>query len=284
LTPDAPQGTPSDEIDTDVRDQYRPSAMPRGFGLKDDLLMALRFFSRLPTGDSPHEKPDLGRIAMALPLASLVMGIIPILVLLAGIGAGLPSFFAAALAVATMVIVGGAMMEDSLADAADGLFGGNTPERRLEILKDSRHGTYGVAALALFLLLRVTAIGAVAAVNPLSAAAIWLVANIAGRSASLWIAVALPPARAEGASAAAGALPFSRFLVGAVLATLLVFVIGAPPSSLLGVVGTLLAVAAVAWGWSALCRRLVGGQTGDLIGAAAGLGEIAALTVLLIFM
>jgi len=248
----------------------------------DDLIMALRFFSRLPTGDRPHERPDLGRIAMALPLASLVMGLIPIM-LLGGVWLGLPPYFAAALSVAAMVLVGGGMMEDALADAADGLFGGSTRERRLEILKDSRHGTYGVAALCLFLLLRVTAIGSVAAINPLAAAGLWLAANIAGRSGGLWVAVALPPARAEGASAAAGTLPRSRFFIGATLATLLVFVIGAPASSLLGVIAALFVVALVALGWTMLCRRLVGGQTGDLIGAAGGLGEIAALAVLLIF-
>ena len=67
-----------------------------------------------------------------------------------------------ALAVAAMVIASGAMADDALADAMDGLFGGQTTERRLEIMKDSRHGTYGVAALALFILLRVTALGAMA--------------------------------------------------------------------------------------------------------------------------
>lgn len=271
--------TPEDRIDPGIRDEYRRG----GLGLKDDLVMALRFFSRLPTGDRPHEKPDLGRIAMALPLASAIMGVLPLLLLIGGVAAGLPPYFAAALAVGVMVAVGGGMMEDSLADAADGLFGGATPERRLEILKDSRHGTYGVAALCLFLLLRVTALGSVAAVNPLAAAALWLAANIAGRSGALWVAVALPPARADGASVAAGTLPPSRFAVGAALAALLVFVIGAPASSLLGVLVALLAVGLVAWGWSALCRRLVGGQTGDLIGAAGGLGEIAALSILLIF-
>src|SRR5690606_16028841 len=119
--------------------------------------------------------------------------------------------------------------------------------------------------------------------NPLAAAALWLAANVAGRSGALWVAVALPPARADGASASAGILPVSRFAIGAALAALLVFAIGAPASSLLGVIIALLAVALVVLGWTALCRRLVGGQTGDLIGAAAGLGEIAALGVLLIF-
>lgn len=282
MTDSAPQSPRSDDISGESRDAYRPEAQRSGLGLKDDLVMALRFFSRLPTGDSPHENPDLGRIAMALPLASVVMGAIPIL-LLGGVWLGLPGYFAAALSVGAMVIVGGGMMEDSLADSADGLFGGSTRERRLEILKDSRHGTYGVAALCLFLVLRVTALGGVAAVNPLAAAGLWLAANIAGRSGALWVAVALPPARAEGASASAGALPVSRFMVGAALATLLVFVIGAPASSLLGVIMAMVAVGLVVLGWTALCRKLVGGQTGDLIGGAAGLGEIAALTVLLIF-
>lgn len=278
-------GAKTDEagrIDTANRDDYAPQPARGGLGLKDDLVMALRFFSRLPTGDAPHEKPELGRIAMALPLASVVMGLGPIL-LLAGVWLGLPGYFSAALSVAAMVVVGGGMMEDSLADAADGLFGGSTPERRLEILKDSRHGTYGVSALCLFLVLRVTAIGSVATINPLAAAALWLAANIAARSGALWVAVALPPARADGAAVAAGNLPASRFWIGAALALLLLFVIGAPASSLVGVAFAALAVALFVLGWTMLCKRLVGGQTGDLIGAAAGLGEIAALTVLLIF-
>lgn len=255
-----------------------------GVGLADDLVMALRFFSRLPTGDRPHQSPDLGRIAMALPFAAALMAVLPLAVLVGGTLAGLPPLFAATLAVAVMVLVGGGMMEDAIADAADGLFGGWTPARRLEILKDSRHGSYGMAALCLFLVLRVTALGSVAAVNPLAAAAIWGAANIAGRSGGLWLAVALPPARAEGASAVAGALPPMRFLIGAAFAAILTFILAAPAAGVVGVGLALAAVALTVLGWTALCRRLVGGQTGDLIGAAGALGEIAALTALLIFV
>lgn len=271
-----------DAIDPANRDAYSPPPRRPGLGLRDDLVMALRFFSRLPTGDSAHEKPDLGRIAMALPLASTIMGALCLLPL-ALVWLGVPPFFAAALSVGAMVIVGGGMMEDSLADAADGLFGGSTRERRLEILKDSRHGTYGVATLCLFLILRVTAIGSVAAINPLAAGALWLAANIAARSGAMWIAVALPSARSDGLAAGAGSLPASRFWVGIALAALLVFIIGGPPSSFLGVILAGFAIGLTVIGWAALCRRLVGGQTGDLIGAAAGLGEIVALAVLLIF-
>lgn len=255
-----------------------------GVGLMDDLVMALRFFSRLPTGDRPHQTPELGRIAMALPFAATVMAVIPMGVLIGGALLGLPPFFAAALATAAMMLVGGGMMEDAIADAADGLFGGWTPARRLEILKDSRHGSYGVAALCLFVVLRVSALGSVVAFNPLAAAGLWTAANIAGRSGGLWLAVALPPARADGAAAAAGALPRSRFLIGAGFAAMLIFIVGTPATGLVAIGLAMGAVALVVLGWTALCRHLVGGQTGDLVGAAGALGEVAAMTVLLIFI
>lgn len=257
---------------------------PGGMGLGDDLLMALRFFSRLPTGDSPHHKPDLNRISMALPLASLVIGLGPAAVLVGFSLLGLPAYFAAALAVVAMVLVSGAMAEDALADAADGLFGGHSPARRLEIMKDSRHGTYGVAALCLFLLLRVTGLGAVAAISPLAAGAIWLAAGIVGRSGALWLAVALPAARPDGISAAAGTVSGRSFAVGAVFAVLLVFVLAGPATNVLALGFVMVAALAVIAGWTALCKRLVGGQSGDLIGALGALLEIGVLTALLAFV
>ena len=273
----------ADEPSVEPDEPSSPLAPADGIGLRDDFIMALRFFSRLPTGSTPHQRPDLGRIAMALPLASVAIGIGPALLLIGGTLIGLPSYFAAALAVAAAVIASGAMADDALADAADGLFGGHSVERRLEIMKDSRHGTYGVAALALFILLRVTALGAVAAINPLTAAAIWLAASIVDRSGALWLAVALPPARTDGASATAGRLPGRSFAVGAVFAVILLFVLGGPATSLVGLGAALLLAVAVIAGWTALCRRLVGGQTGDLIGALGALVEVAVLTALLPF-
>ena len=274
---------PSDAIARETLEASRPMPPPGGMGLKDDFIMALRFFSRLPTGSSPHQQPELGRIAMALPLASIAIGIGPALLLMGGTLIGLPSYFTAALAVGAMVVASGAMADDALADAADGLFGGHSVERRLEIMKDSRHGTYGVAALSLFILLRVTALGAVAAINPLAAGAIWLAASIVGRSGALWLAVTLPPARSTGASATAGRLSGQSFAVGAMFAAILLFVLGGPATSLVGLGFALLLALGVIAGWTALCRRLVGGQTGDLIGALGALVEIAVLTGLLPF-
>jgi adenosylcobinamide-GDP ribazoletransferase len=243
--------------------------------LSDDLLMGLRFFSRLPTGPAPHVRPNLSRIALALPFTSVVIGAGPAAVLLVLEWLGAPHLFAAALAAATMVAVTGAMAEDALADAMDGLFGGHDVERRLEIMKDSRHGTFGVCAITLLLAVRITAVGSFD--NSLAAAGVWLAAGVMARSGGLWLTVALPPARSGGAAATAGQVSRQAFGIGAVFMVMLSFVLSA---FAVGVFGLLLAYALgvlVVWGWVTLCRRLVGGQTGDLIGALIALLEVTAL-------
>jgi len=252
--------------------------------LADDLIMGIRFFSRLPTGDRPHERPELNRIAMALPFAGLVIGVPPAAILLGVSLLGLPKMFAAGLAVAAFVLITGAMAEDAIADAADGLFGGSTPERRLAIMKDSRHGTYGVAALCLSLLLRVSALAAIAAIQPFSAAFIWLAAMVLARSGALWLTVALPPARPDGISAAVGRVSRPAFFMGAIFALILAMILGAPGAGLAGYLLAVALAAATAWGVTLLSRRLVGGQTGDLIGALQALIEIVALAGFMLFV
>ncbi len=272
-------------------DEYRPvpprqdNHGPIEFGarLADDIVMALRFFSRLPTGDRPHELPNLSRIALALPFASVLIGFVPVLVLMGGVWLSLPPLFAATLGVIAYVMVSGAMAEDALADSMDGLFGGQNIERRLEIMKDSRHGTYGVCAIVLMLVARVTALGSVAAIHPLLAGGIWMAAMVLSRSFSLWLTVELPPARLDGASASAGRVSKRVFGIGMGMAVVIGFVFGAPAASFLAIILAVLAAGLVAIGWTALCRRLVGGQTGDLIGALQALVELAVIGVLVAF-
>lgn len=268
--------------DNERRPFPEPEAPPsRGFGA--DLVMGLRFFSRLPTGDRPFEKPDLNRIAVALPFVSVIIGVLPALLMMLLCWAGVPSYFAAALGVGSMIAITGAMSDDALADAADGLAGGTTVERRLEIMKDSRHGTYGVAALGLYLVLRVAAIGAVAAYNPLAAGGIWLAASLIGRSASLWLSVELPNAREGGASASVGRVSRQAFFIGVGFGTVIALLLAGPFTSLVALILALIAAGLVAMGWVWICRRLIGGQSGDLIGALGALVEVAVLTMLLMF-
>lgn len=248
----------------------------------DDLVMGVRFYSRLPTGGAPHKRPNLERMALTLPLASVVIGIVPVAVLLVLEWLGTPTLFAAVLAVAAMVVVTGAMAEDALADAADGLFGGQTIEQRLEIMKDSRHGTYGVCAIVVLLAARVSAVGLIA--SPLEAAALLLTAPLIARSGSLWLPVSLPPARSGGAAAAAGQVSQRSFLIGIGVAVVVSFATAGFAVGILGLAAAFALAALVAWGWTTLCRRMIGGQTGDLIGALQALLEIAALTAFMIFV
>lgn len=273
---DAPPGPPSPRP---TNDNQRPAG---DFRLSDDLVMGLRFFSRLPTGTAPHRRPNLNRIALALPFTSLVIGLGPALLLLGLEWVSVPHFFAAALAVAAMIVVTGAMSEDAIADSVDGLFGGHDVERRLEIMKDSRHGTYGVCAIVVLLTLRVTAIGSIA--NPLEAAGTWLAASVMARSGALWLTVVLPPARVGGAAATAGQVTRQAFGIGAVFMVALSFVLAGFAVSVLGLVVAYALAALVVWGWVTLCRRLIGGQTGDLIGGLMALTEVAVLTAFMVFV
>ncbi len=258
----------------------RPPAAALSFG--DDLLMGVRFYSRLPTGNTPHRRPSLDRMALTLPLASVVIGAIPVAVLLVLEWLGTPTFFAAVIAVAALVIVTGAMSEDALADAADGLFGGATIEQRLEIMKDSRHGTYGVAAIAVLLGARIAAVGSVT--SPIEAAAILLTAPLIARSGALWLPYALPPARSGGAAATAGKVGRGSLLLGFGVAAIVSLATAGFAVGIQGLVAAFALAALVAWGWTTLCRRLIGGQTGDLIGALQALLEIAALAAFMIFV
>lgn len=242
----------------------------------------IRFYSRLPVPRLPgegdlHALPDFRLVPRALPLAALVIALPAALVLLAGGLAGVNAYLAATLAVTALVLTTGAFHEDGLADAADGLFGGTTPERRLEIMKDSRVGSYGVMALGLSLLLRVTALAAITqAAGAWAGAAAILAAAAWSRAEGVRLLAAEVPARSSGASAAVGrpamATAWTALLLSLVLAATATFAAGLPPAGL--ALGLVLASLAVS-GLARLARRLIGGQTGDIVGAAQQIAEIA---------
>jgi adenosylcobinamide-GDP ribazoletransferase len=274
---------------TDKRDflgESQPASEPEqvtaGFGTS--LVMALRLFSRLPTGSAPHLVPDLDRIARVAPIASIIITIIPVAVLVISGLLRLPPLFGAGLAVAAGVIVSGAMSEDALADAMDGLFGGQTAERRLAIMKDSRHGTYGVAALCLLLILRVGALAAALESGPWIPGGMWVAASVVGRSGSLWLAFLLQPARPDGLAASAGQISRAGIALGTALAVLVAAAFGVLAMSIAAVLLALAVAALFILVWARLCQRLIGGQSGDVIGALGAVIEIGALGSFLAFL
>lgn len=241
--------------------------------------MAMAFYSRLPVGQAIHlEIPQLNRIARGIPIGGLIIGLGPALVLLLCSLAGWPPLFTGFLAAACFAIATGAMSEDALADSLDALFGGATPQRRLEIFKDSRHGTYGVLALVVLIALKATALAALAEYDPLGAAALWLAATTAARTGSLAIPLVVPVAGSGGLAATVGTLDRNAFLVSVVLALGIVLALALPFAGWAAALVALAAGAAMVIFWIWICRKLVGGVTGDLIGAGQALLEIAMLT------
>ncbi|MBN8881520.1 MAG: adenosylcobinamide-GDP ribazoletransferase, partial [Salana multivorans] len=103
-----------------------------------------------------------------------------------------------ALALAAGMAATGCLHEDGLSDVADGFGGGKTREHKLEIMRDSRIGTYGTAALGLSLLLRWSALAGLA--GPVEVLAALIAAHCASRALLGAFMHLLPRARADGGS------------------------------------------------------------------------------------
>jgi len=246
-----------------------------------DVLGALRFWSRLPVpvlsveGD-PHAPPDMARLARAVPVAGVVLGLVGALVLVVASGLGLPPMPASIFAVAAMVVATGAMHEDGLADVADGFGGGVTVERKLEIMKDARLGTYGAAALILSLAARISLLGElVHAIGPLRTGLVLMAAIAVSRIAGLLPLAMLPPARASGIGAVAARLSGKSWGVGAVLGFALAALLACAATRHSGALGAPLFGFLAAYAMTLVAKRQIGGQTGDVCGAATLLAEIA---------
>jgi adenosylcobinamide-GDP ribazoletransferase len=248
-----------------------------------DIADALRFFTRLSVGaPEPSAALDMGRIAWAAPVAGVVVGLVGALVLALAAALGLPPFFRAGLATAALVALTGALHEDGLADVADAFGGGATQARKLEIMRDSRIGAYGAIAIALALILRVGALAAALDGGFWRASLSLILVAALSRAGALTPLALLKPARADGAGAAAGRLARTALAAAWGSALVIALVLGLVA---LGVSHALLAALMSGAGvlfMVALARRAIGGQTGDVAGAAQQIGEIAAWCGLLI--
>jgi len=196
----------------------------------------------------------------------------------------LPGLIGAVLAVAITVLITGGLHEDGLADTADGFGGGEERERKLEIMRDSRIGTYGVTALILMIGLKIACLGALlteASSTALAAAGL-IGAGAASRAGMVWLMVRLEPAREDGLSKSAGR-PDSAALTHALAITAAVLVITA--LLVTGIMAAILAAAGAAAGTfivERLARAHIEGQTGDVIGAGQQAAEAGFLLGLVI--
>jgi adenosylcobinamide-GDP ribazoletransferase len=252
-----------------------PAASPRGPAgppgalrrLGHGPLVALAFLTIVPVPPRLLRGADfqLGRAAAWFPLVGGAVGAAA-----GGVAVGLRPAFGAApsavLAVTVAVMLTGALHQDGLADSADAVGVRSGRERRLEVMRDSTVGAFGVLALVLWGLLLVSALSGLTGVQDLRAL---VAAGCAARLAILVHRLCAPPARRDGLGAAlsvgAGAL------APALLLSLAICVAAAGPARGLLALGIGIALGA---GSGGIARRGLGGCTGDTLGAAAALAEV----------
>jgi adenosylcobinamide-GDP ribazoletransferase len=238
--------------------------------LPSDTLTSLSFFSRLPVRGAGASF-NLRRSAGAWPIAGLVIAIVPSALYWLFLAIGIYAFLGPLLVIAVMIAITGALHEDGLADTADGFGGGRSRERKLAIMRDSRLGTYGALALLFSVLIRAAALGSIVYPGyPAGSLALLLVA-VLSRSMALWHWNSTMPARPDGFAWAAGRPDWVSLLVGLISGGIAAIVL-LVAFGVAGLIGILLALVALGF-FTSLCRRQIGGHTGDTIGAAQQITE-----------
>jgi len=240
----------------------------------DDLRTAVAFLTRLPMPHPDGASPqNFVRAHRMFPVVGALIGAVVGLLCLGLRYVGVPDLAAAALALGGSAILTGALHEDGLADVADGFGGGRNLESKLEIMRDSRLGTYGAVVLLVSFAAKLSALAAIPDGYIVPAL---MAAHALARGVLPAMSMNLPYARKDGLARNAGQPDAAT----AAMAGGLAFVI-----ALLSLSWTNALFAARAAGLSGFCMarlamRQIGGQTGDVLGGAEQVSETAILVLL----
>ncbi|MEM7441106.1 MAG: adenosylcobinamide-GDP ribazoletransferase [Pseudomonadota bacterium] len=237
-----------------------------------DIPTALSLLTRLPIPvDHAKAAERAANAAWAYPLAGALVGVIAGLVAWILSTVGIPGGMVAGAGLAVLVFLTGGLHEDGLADCADGFGCGTTKDRRLEIMKDSRVGAFGVIALGIALIMRWSGIeGALAGREVLILTAVGAVSRMP-MALTMW---AMPLARKDGLAAAVGFVSAPAMAVAAILALIIAVVCVGWAGFAIWIVAALAALP-VCW----LAWRKIEGYTGDVLGCVQQTAEIGALAI-----
>ena len=229
----------------------------------NDIKVAFAFLTRIPIG----HKPDISiqRSAVWFPFVGWVIGGITG-ILYYFLSQGIPALPAAAITILFSTLITGGFHQDGLADTFDGLVGGWTPEDRLRILKDSRHGTYGVLSIVLQLIIQISLLSTL---SPKIGALAIITAHSLGRLVPIYFMMAPAVPSHEGMGAT-----YSRAVRGrdVIASTVLTIVL------LFGLIGSHLFIAAaivavVGFVFLRYVKKKIGGVLGDVLGASEQIAE-----------
>ncbi|UXI02885.1 adenosylcobinamide-GDP ribazoletransferase [Photobacterium sp. TY1-4] len=245
-------------------------------------LVALAFFTRIPIpAKTPYSSERLNQANRYFGAVGIVVGGIAAAVYLVAQWAFTPPI-AVGLAIVVTLLLTGAFHEDGLADVFDGFGGGWTPAQKLDIMKDSRLGAYGAAALFMMLGLKWATLSALAEDQPLYPALALLVLHPLSRICAASLIFSYPYVRADALSKVKPlANQQSQQDLWVLITTGLIILLLLPLSSALALV---VVIALVRWGCGLWFHRQLGGYTGDCLGAAQQISELAGYLVLLALM
>lgn len=247
------------------RDTWQPEV--------NDIPAALGLLTRIPVQVDSAWAADRGPAqAWAYPLAGVALGIIAVIGAWCLGGLGLSPLAIGIMVVGFTAFITGAMHEDGLADTCDGLWGGWTAAQRLEIMKDSRVGVYGVVGLVTILGIKAVLYGQILETS------IWPILGVmaASRAAMVPVMAYLPHARTNGLSHQVGQPSQQTAWLALAIGGLALLITGGWFAIVL--------VPLVAWGVAVVARSKINGQTGDILGATQQLSEVAALIGVVIWL
>ena len=240
----------------------------------DDFKTAVAFLTRLPMPHPQGPMPaNFVRAHRMFPVVGALIGAVVGLVCLGLRSVGVPDLAAAALALGTGAILTGALHEDGLADIADGFGGGRDRAAKLEIMRDSRLGTYGALILLVSFAAKSSALAAIPDGYVVPAL---IAAHALARGILPFMSLNLPYARNDGLARNAGQPDLSTAGFAIIFALLLALLSLSWSNALLSALAAALSGLGIAW----LAQRQIGGQTGDVLGGAEQVGETAILVLL----
>jgi len=234
------------------------------------LWVAVGFLTRIPVGDPSRGGTKPVRMAAAVPWFPVVgmgIGSVQALIWWALHEVSTPSV-AAAVSIAGAALLTGAFHHDGLADMADAFGGGWTVEQRMEILKDSRLGTYGTTALGLAYLIEFAALSSLSVADGVIAL---IAMHVASRGCAVGVMLFAP---IGGDGLGASYMTDLRRFTGAVA---VLFAVAISVAALGSVAWSLFPAAVATTAVVILAKRKIGGVTGDVLGAIT---VVSGLTIL----
>lgn len=237
---------------------------------------AIQHLTRITVYKGDFDEAAFGRAAMFFPIVGLLLGLLLWLskILLDQI---FPAPLVAAMLVIIIVVVTGGIHLDGFMDSVDGLFSGRPRERKLEIMRDSRVGAFGVLGLVCLLLLKYNVFLTIAVTTVFQS---MILAMVLSRWTMVYVIVGFRYARQEGMGKLNKQYTAKKELFWATVSTILI------AGLVSGFVGVFLLL--IAWGWGYFIGHRVtselGGLTGDIYGATAETTEIVVyLTAVILF-